>query len=349
MPIYAPGLSPKPFALIYISPRPVKSVPHEGNLDPMTAPMASRTRIGVSACLTGEKVRYDGNDKRDSYIATTLSHYFDLVPICPETGIGLGVPREPIHLEGDARNPRAVGLTNKSLDVTEALVSYGRKTAEGIGAISGYIFKSKSPSCGLHLLINDEHNRTSKGRGVFSRELILAMPLLPAVEEGCLADAEARDNFLERIFAYRRWQDLESQGITPAILQEFHAVHKLILMAHSPEAYRALGRLVAHFDVPISTLANTYMETFMGALMKRATKHKHANVMHHLMGYLKNSLRAGEKAELSEMIEQYCAGDQPLGAPLKLLRHHFERHPNTYVARQLYLYSSTEERELRGL
>jgi uncharacterized protein YbgA (DUF1722 family)/uncharacterized protein YbbK (DUF523 family) len=276
-------------------------------------------RIGISSCLLGEKVRYDGNHKHDHYISGTLGRVFHFVPYCPEVGIGLGVPREPIRLEGDSQE------------------------------ISGFIFKSSSPSCGMERVKVYQPQGTPRlGRGIFASALMAGLPLLPVEEEGRLGDPAIRENFLERVFTFHRWQQLNHTPLTAHQLVEFHTRHKLIVMAHRTEAYRALGRLVAEAgQQPIDELAAHYITGLMAALKHHATPRRHTNVLHHLLGYLKKQLDSADKAELLELIEQYRLGHLPLIVPKTLLRHHFRRHPHPYVAEQLYLEPSAQER-LRG-
>lgn len=297
-------------------------------------------RIGVSACLLGQEVRYDGGHKRASFVADVLPRYVELIPLCPEVAIGLGVPREPIRLEGVPEAPRAVGVSNRQLDVTDRLQDYGREVAATLGDISGYIFKSKSPSCGLEevRLHTADGGEIAAGTGLYAAEIVRAMPLLPVVAESGLADPEGRENFMERVFAYHRWQELLRQGPTLERLASFHAAHKMILLAHSREYLTRLGRLVAAAGrQPLAEQLPVYGELFMQALAQPATRQRHADALYHLMGYLKDQLDQADKAELIELIENYRTGLLPRIAPIVLLRHHFRRHPRAYVEQQLYL------------
>lgn len=317
----------------------------------MAAHSSTRICLGVSSCLLGEKVRYDGNDKRDSYLLGTLARHFEFVPVCPEVAIGMGVPRPPIRLVGDPAAPRALGVRNPELDVTERLRAFAKQQAAVLGGLSGYIFKSKSPSCGIaRVKVYQENGRMAeRAAGIYAREIMAAHPLMPVEEEGRLGDPDLRDNFIERVFAYKRWQTLLSEGLTPARLVRFHTVHKLKLMAHGDTHYRALGRLIADAGArPADELAHEYGSLFMEALRQRATPRRQADVLQHLMGYLKKKLDAEDKRELLELIAAYRTGQAPLMAPLVLLRHHFRRHPHEYVEQQLYLYPPPEEMLLRG-
>lgn len=310
-----------------------------------------KIRLGISSCLLGQRVRYDGNHKRDDYVAQTLASYFEFVPVCPEVAIGLGVPRPPIRLVGSAARPRAVGVNDPTLDVTEALAAYGQRQARMLGDISGYIFKSKSPSCGLErvkVYARSEAAAPRSGTGIYAAAFRAAQPLLPVEEEGRLNDTALRDNFLERVFAYRRWQRLQAAGVSAARLIEFHTAHKLVLMAHGPARYAALGRIVASADRRRArAVAERYIEGFMQTLAHPATRRKHANVLLHAAGYLKRDLDVGDRSELRDAIESYRTSAMPLLVPITLLRHHFRRHPNAWIAHQIYLYPDVAEMALR--
>lgn len=302
-------------------------------------PLPRRIRLGISSCLLGQRVRYDGNHKHDRWISDTLGAHFEFVPVCPEVAIGLGVPRPPIRLVGDPDAPRAVGVDDAMLDVTVKLATYGKQMGRELDGLSGYIFKARSPSCGMERVkVYAGSGHAGNGRGVYAAAFMLAQPLLPVEEEGRMGDPGLRENFLERVFAYRRWQELAATGITAARLVEFHTRHKLVLMAHGPKHYRALGRLVARATRGSArVLAGEYIHEFMNALRHRASPARHANVLMHLMGYLKKQLAREDKAELLELIHSYRQGKLPLAVPVTLLRHHFRHHPNTTVASQVYL------------
>ena len=299
-----------------------------------------RIRVGVSACLLGEPVRFNAGHKRDRFVTDRLAQYFELVAVCPEVAIGLGVPREPIRLVGAPERPRALGVRDASLDVTERLAEYGCRMVGELGDISGYIFKSKSPSCGMERVrvYAPGGALQGSGRGIYAAEIMRGNPLLPVEEEGRLNDPVLRENFIERLYAYRRWQDLVAEGVTAEALVEFHTRHKLILMAHGVQRARALGRLVAEAGSrPIGPLAAEYGACFMHALSYRATRRRHTDVLFHAMGYLKRHLDSHDKAELVALIHDYRQELVPLIVPVTLLLHHFRRHPVPYMEKQLYL------------
>lgn len=308
-------------------------------------------RIGVSSCLLGERVRYDGDHKRDAFIADRLGAVFEFVPVCPEVAVGMGVPRPPIRLVGDPLRPRALGIDDPGLDMTAALTAFGRRMALELEDIDAYIFKSRSPSCGMARVKVYDGGKAprAQGSGLYARQIMARRPLLPVEEEDRLADPELRDNFIERIFAYRRWRQLLASGFTAAKLVEFHSIHKLSLMAHGTDHYRTLGRLAAQGKAQRPRqLSDEYGAAFMAALKHPATRKRHANVLQHLMGYLKKHLDHADKAELLETIDAYREGLVPWIAPMTLLKHHFRRFPHPYVEKQVYLYPDPAESLLRN-
>lgn len=311
----------------------------------------SRPAIGISSCLLGENVRYDGGHKRNAFITDVLSEHFQFRPVCPEVAIGLGTPRPPIHLHEDERIIRVIGVKEPDKDFTGALREYGRRMSEELAEISGYIFKAKSPSCGVwRVPIHRESKPPVKdGRGAYADAFIQARPLLPVEEEGRLHDPVLRENFIERVFAFRRWQELVMKGVTADRLVKFHTAHKLTLMSHDAEAMRELGRLVANAErTDLHALAHDYIARFMKVLEKRATRRRHADVLMHLMGFLKKVIDGDDKRELLDVIHAYRRGELPLIVPVTLLKHHFRRHPRPYTAEQVYLNPHPRELMLRN-
>ncbi|MFA9459559.1 YbgA family protein [Thiohalorhabdus methylotrophus] len=313
----------------------------------------SKIPVGISSCLLGEEVRYDGGHKRNSYITGTLGEYFDFVPVCPEAAIGLGIPREPIHLVRDKGQPvRVVGKRSPDLDVTEELTEYGRRMAGELNSIHGYILKKGSPSCGMErvkVYTPEGQPAGSDGRGVYARAFMEERPEIPVEEEGRLGDPTLRENFIERVFVHYRWRTLEAEGLTPGALVDFHSRHKLLVMAHGQKPYRELGRLVAEAgNGDFEATARTYFHSLMEALRRPAGPKGHTNVLYHLMGFLKESLDPGDKAELVEVVESYRQGFVPLVVPITLFNHHFRRHPHPYVEDQIYLQPHPAELMLRN-
>lgn len=300
----------------------------------------SRIRVGISSCLLGQSVRFDSGHKRDAYINDVLAKYFEYAPFCPEVAIGMGVPRPPIRLVGDPAHPRAVSVRVEGIDVTEKLIDYANSVVPNLPPISGYLFKRGSPSCGMERVKvyseNGMPNASTSGlyAGVVMREL----PNLPVEEEGRLNDPVLRESFVERVYVYDRWRRLCDDGLTPATLIEFHTRHKLLLLSHSELHYRRLGRLVADAGIcDMGELSDVYISTLMDGLKRRATRGRHSNVLQHIMGYLKRSIDTGDKAELNRVIDEYKKGTVPLIVPMKLIEHHFRRHPDDYMALQIYL------------
>jgi len=309
-------------------------------------------RIGISSCLLGQEVRWDGGHKRDRFITDTLGDYFEWVPVCPELEVGMGVPRETVRLTGDTEAPRMAGVKSGK-DWTAAMRDYSRERVRGLEKmdLSGYLLKSDSPSCGMERVrvYPGKGMAVRKGVGIFARILMEHFPLLPVEEEGRLCDPGLRENFIERVFAFRRWRDLEASGCRRGDLVAFHTAHKFLILSHSPRHYQVLGRLVAaaKSHTP-QRLAALYGGALMEALRVPATVKKHCNVLQHLAGYLKDGMDAAEKRELGEVLEDYRRGLVPLLVPLTLLRHHVRRHEAAYVRDQIYLNPHPKELMLRN-
>ena len=309
-------------------------------------------RLGISRCLLGEEVRFDGGHKQDNFLAEVLSRYVEWVPVCPEVEAGLGIPREAMRLVGDPQDPRL--LTIKSgTDHTRALETMTRNRIQELKNmdLSGYVFKKGSPSCGIkRVRIYNEHGMASrKGVGLFARAFIEQFPLIPVEEEGRLCEPTLRENFIERVFCYRRWQDLVQNGVTRQALVQFHTIHKYLLLAHSPQQYEVLGRLVgqAHQHRP-KEFTHRYGELFIKALAVKATVRKHVNVLQHILGYFKERLGAHEKAELLGVIGDYHHGLTPLIVPLTLIKHYAQIFDVSYIQDQVYLNPHPKELMLRN-
>lgn len=310
-------------------------------------------RLGVSTCLLGEEVRYDGGHKLDQFLVNTLGRFVGWVPVCPEFEIGLGVPRESLRLVGDPESPHLVA-PKSGQDHTERMQTWARKRLEQLAAVKlhGFIFKKNSPSSGLfRVRVYDNKGMPRRvGTGIFPREVMKRFPLLPLEEEGRLHDMRLRENFIERIFVHYRWTHLLEEDPTPGGLVRFHTAHKLTLMAHSPSHYQEMGRLVAQAgSLPWEELVETYGRLLMEGLKVLGTPGKHSNVLQHLMGFLKDVLSKEDKAELLGLIEDYRQGLVPLIVPLTLLKHHLNRHPvPDWVHRQVYLNPYPKELMLRN-
>ncbi|WP_340122021.1 DUF523 and DUF1722 domain-containing protein [Methylobacter svalbardensis] len=302
--------------------------------------------IGISGCLLGQNVRYDGGHKRDSYITGTLGEYFDFQPFCPEVEIGLGTPRPTIHLVKIDNAVRCVGIKDPEIDVTDRLRNHAEYQKELHTGLCGYILKKDSPSCGMEWVkIYVGVQAHKDGAGIYAREMMRLNPLLPVEEEGRLGDAGLRENFIQRVYVLHRWKTMLEEGLTLSALTHFHARHKLIIMSH--EDYRDLGQLLAGLTkTNLADVAEQYILQLMTTLKKIATRKNHINVLQHIQGYLKKTLSADDKAELCEVVENYRNGYVPLIVPLTLLKHHFRKSPDPYIEESYYLSPYPQELQL---
>jgi uncharacterized protein YbgA (DUF1722 family)/uncharacterized protein YbbK (DUF523 family) len=312
----------------------------------------STIRIGISSCLLGEKVRYDGGHKHDRFITDTLGGYFEFVPVCPEMELGLGAPRETMRLEQADDGVRLV-MNKSGVDLTAPMRDFAAARVRKLESedLSGYILKSDSPSCGLlRVRVYASTGMPSRtGRGLFAEALAERFTFLPIEEEGRLFDPRLRENWVESVFAYRRLQDLWNSRWTVRSLVEFHTAHKLTILAHSPAAYRELGRIVAvAAGSPRPELRRLYHEKFMGALAVLATRGRHANVLQHMAGYVKKQLDEDSRRELAGLIDDYRLGEVPLIVPITLLKHYVRKYEIAYLAAQVYLNPHPKELSLRN-
>jgi len=302
--------------------------------------MASSPKIGVSSCLLGERVRYDGGHKHDRWLTDILGPLVTFVPVCPEVGAGLPVPREAMRLEGEPTAPRLV-TTRSRVDLTERMLSFCRAKVVELEReeLCGFVFKKDSPSSGLfRVKVYTGGGAARNGSGLFARAVTEHFPNLPVEEEGRLNDPLIRENFLERIFAYCRWQEFCREDGSMGGLVRFHTCHKLQLMAHNARLYRELGKLVASGKgVGRDELMRSYGALFMRTLGYRATPRKQIDLLMHMMGYFKQQLSGDEKAELLELFGQYRQGQVSLPVPLTLLRHYVRTFGQPYLEQQTWL------------
>jgi uncharacterized protein YbbK (DUF523 family)/uncharacterized protein YbgA (DUF1722 family) len=317
------------------------------------ATATAKLRLGVSACLLGRKVRYDGQHKRDPFLVDVLGAFVEWVPVCPEQELGLGVPREPIRLVGASSAPRLVG-ERSGKDHTEAMRRLAEARVRELATLDlcGYVTKKDSPSCGM------ERVQVHAGRGgpprrdgvgAFARVLLERLPLLPVEEEARLHDPALRDSFVERIFAYARWKAAVGKGMRRGDLVAFHAAHELALLAHSPAACRTLGAAVGRMAKgPIRPAVEAYGRGFMAALRIPATRGRHADVLQRVLGSLRGVLTPADRTELAEAVEHYARGLAPLVVPLTLFRHHLRRQRIEGLAGQTYLDPDPRELLLRN-
>lgn len=310
-------------------------------------------RLGVSSCLLGHQVRYDGGHKHDRYITDTLGRFFSFVAICPEQECGLPVPREAMRLVGDVAAPRLVTVKT-GRDLTDQMLHFSNQKVEQLADadLCGFIFKKNSPSSGLfRVKVYGEHSGmpVKSGRGLFAAAVTRRFPLLPVEEEGRLYDPVLRENFLERVFCYRRWKDFVQQDGSLGGLVEFHSRHKFLILSHSPQLLRDLGRMVARGrELPIEELLDSYGTTFMQALCLHATPAKQVNTLHHIMGFFKKQLEPWEKQELLTVFDQYRRKLVPLLVPLTLLTHYVRKYRHDYLLNQVYLAPHPDELMLRS-
>lgn len=311
-----------------------------------------KIKLGVSSCLLGNSVRYDGGHKRDAYIVDTLGQFFTFLPVCPEVECGLSIPRESMRLEGDSESPRLVTNRTKA-DLTERMLGFCARRVESLAGegLRGFIFKKDSPSSGLHRVkVYDENGSPGRsGRGLFAAAFTARFPLVPVEEEGRLNDPDLRENFIERVFAYARLEGFLASKPGLGALVEFHTAHKLLVMSHSVTIYRELGALVGQAkDIDRDELFARYRDLFMKAMALQATEKKNANVLMHIMGYFKKQLSPGEKAELLELIGQYSAHLVPLIVPMTMIRHYVRKYEEAYLVGQVYLSPHPAELMLRN-
>jgi uncharacterized protein YbgA (DUF1722 family)/uncharacterized protein YbbK (DUF523 family) len=315
-----------------------------------------RIPLGISSCLLGNNVRYDGGHKLDRYLRDVLGRFVRWVPVCPEVECGLGIPREAMRLVGDPAAPRLVTIRT-GVDLTARMEAWARARVAELDAedLRGFVFKSSSPSSGLQRVkVYDENgNPTRRGVGIFARAFTERFAQVPVEDEGRLNDPAIRETFIERVFAFHRWRAFVAGDGTLGGLVEFHTVHKLLLMSHDPRAPSALGSLVAGSRTPRArggrrSLVAEYGAAFMTTLAREATVRKNVNVLQHALGYFKRELDAEEKAELLEAIGQYHRGLVPLVVPLVLLRHYVRKFRQPYLARQVWLDPHPAELALRN-
>jgi uncharacterized protein YbgA (DUF1722 family)/uncharacterized protein YbbK (DUF523 family) len=309
--------------------------------------------LGISACLLGQNVRYDGGHQHDRFLTDTLGRFVTYVPVCPEVECGLPVPREAMRLVGRADSPRLLTISTKN-DLTGQMTAWARKRVRELESedLCGFIFKSKSPSSGMQRVkVYSEQNGipAHNGIGMFARVFMEHFPLLPCEEEGRLHDPELRENFIERIFVYRRWRETLAIGRPAKAVVDFHTRHKLLILSHSTTHYREMGRLVAQGKaLNTSEALGRYQTLLMEALALRATVKKHVNVLQHMMGYFKKVLSADEKKELLEIIENYYREQVPLIVPITLINHYVRKYDEDYLAGQYYLNPHPSELKLRN-
>lgn len=314
--------------------------------------MLTKIKLGLSSCLLGEKVRYDGGHKLDPFITGILGQFVEFVPVCPEAECGLGIPREAMHLVAAADGHRLITIHSR-IDYTERMLAWAKRRMAELERedLWGFIFKSGSPSCGLRRvkIYAGQGKQSRTGVGLFSREFMRHFPLVPVEDEARLQDPELRENFVERLFTMKRWRETVTLRARRRALVEFHTRHQLLLMAHSPRHCGLLDKLVAQVrELPLPEVYDRYQTLLMAALRLKSTRSKNVNVLLHALGYFKKNLAPAEKTELLEIIENYRQGDIPLIVPITLLNHYVRQYEQPYLKDQYYLHRHPLELQLRN-
>ncbi|MCX7913114.1 MAG: DUF523 and DUF1722 domain-containing protein [Thermodesulfovibrionales bacterium] len=309
-------------------------------------------KIGISSCLLGAKVRYDGGHKLDHYIRDTLGKFVTFISVCPEVEMGLQIPREPMRLVGDPNSPRLVTVNTKK-DYTNQMLKWASEKVEELKEekLCGFIFKSRSPSSGMRgvKVYTGSGMPPKTGVGLFAKYFMEQFPLLPVEDEGRLQNPELRENFIERVFVYKRWQDLTEDNWSSKNLISFHTDHKLLILAHSPKHYTQLGKIVSEAGKKDKEeLKKEYLFTLMSALKLIATVKKNTNVLYHILGYLKKFLTTDEKKELIDIISNYYKKLIPLIVPITIINHYVRKYNESYLKRQYYLNPHPLELMLRN-
>ena len=314
--------------------------------------MLKPVRIGISRCLLGDKVRYDGNHSHDRFLTQTLGLFVEYVPVCPEVECGMPTPREAVRLVGDPENPRLV--TQKTgVDKTEQMQTWIKKRIKELENenLCGFIFKSKSPSSGLYRIrvYTDDGKVRKTGVGLFANAFTRHFPRIPVEEAGRLNDPKLRELFIESIFSFQRWRDLIGGKPDMGQLVEFHTQNKLLILSHSPEIYRQMGKLVAEGKkLGMLKLLDAYEALLFKALKLKTTEKKNINVLLHALGHFKKQLTSDEKKELLSIIDQYRSGYVPLIVPMTLLKHYVRKYDKPWLKDQTYLNPHPFELKLRN-
>ena len=311
-----------------------------------------KIRLGISSCLLGAKVRFDGGHKLDRFLTETLGNYVEYVPVCPEVEVGLPTPRDSLRLIGEPESPRLI-FPKTGEDITERMTVWAKERVKQLEKedLCGFVFKAKSPSSGMERVrIYDKNGVPNKtGVGLFAGIFMEHFPLLPVEEEGRLHDPRLRETFIENVFVLKRWRETLAQGKTARNLVDFHTRHKYLIMARSIESYRLMGKLVAKSgDLKAENLYQDYLEMLLKSLRLKATVAKHINVLQHIFGYFKKELSADEKQEVISIFESYRALQIPLIVPITLLNHFVRKYKQPYLQQQVYLHPHPIELSLRN-
>lgn len=309
----------------------------------------NKIQIGISACLLGDNVRYDGGHKRSQYCEKDLTQFFDFQKICPEMAIGMGTPRKTIR-QIKTKNTILLQSQDGSIDVTDKMNDFTATKVKELGHLGGYIFCAKSPTCGMERVLEytqGTNNGTKSGIGLFAKALMETYPELPCEENGRLNDMVLRENFFTRVYAYHDWHTMQHEGATKHKLIQFHSRYKYLLMAHCPEKFRQLGPLLADLSSNFEASMKTYFVDFMAILKHNASRKNHTSTLQHIQGYFKKHLNQDQKAELTETIDKYRQGLLPLLVPITLINHYLRQFPTPYIDEQVYLNPHPQALKLR--
>jgi len=309
--------------------------------------MVSKPRIGISSCLLGNKVRHDGGHKYEPFITQTIGLHVEWVPVCPELEVGMGVPREAVRLVGNPSDPKMIAHKSGK-DWTRKMQSFAANRVRRLEKmnLSGYILKKNSPSCGMERVrvYGPKGMPNRQGRGLFAQTLMTKLPLLPVEEESRLYNPGLRENFIERVFGYYRWQALVSDGRSIKKLVDYHRQEQLLLFAHSEAHMRRLDRIVAQAKrMSFGAAMEEYGRLFMEALCYRATQRKNSKVLQHMLGYFLKQLSSDERKELRGVIGDYRRSLVPLVIPLTLIRRYVEKYDVPSLQGQSYLQPHPKE------
>ncbi len=315
--------------------------------------MSEKIPVGISACLLGDNVRFDGGHKRFAFATEELSPFVRYEAVCPEMAIGLPTPRPALRLVKEASDDVALCFSKEGGDdITQQMQAFSRDKVARLQHLCGYIVCAKSPSCGMERVRVYEpatNNNRKAGTGIYTRELMRAMPWLPVEEDGRLHDDAIRENFVTRVYALHEFNQLWKSGLTRHGLIAYHSRYKLLLLAHSQPGYRALGPFVAAIDQwdSLEEYAAEYRQRLMDLLSQPATRSNHTNVLMHVQGYFRSQLTSPQRQELAALIDRYRRGLQPLLAPITLLKHYMKEFPDVYLAQQRYFEPWPEALRLR--
>lgn len=315
--------------------------------------MCEKIPIGISACLLGNNVRFDGGHKRCTFATDDLAPFVHFEAICPEMAIGLSAPRPALRLVNTSQSEIALRYSKeREGDLTQKMQAYAASKVRQMQQLCGFIVCAKSPSCGkerVRVFQAGTHYSSKSGTGIFTRELMRTFPWLPVEEDGRLKDNAIRENFIARVFALYDFNQLHRTGLTRTALMAFHRRYKLLLLAHSQLRYRELGRFVAeiHKWASVDDFAVEYRQRLMGTLVTMATRNNHTNVLMHVQGYFRHHLTSFQRRELVTLIDRYRLGIQPLLAPVTLLKHYMAEYPDVWLEQQRYFEPYPEALRLR--